>query len=544
MVWNTMVRIKCVLLVLLLLSSMMMIFSLPTIDDHHAPAARTLQASYTISVNVTVVDNYGRNISGATIHIRGNTSTWQTNDSGYWEINGLADDVTEYNLYADKPNYLTDADVVLPVLGNQSYNVTLRIIGGTILGTVRSQSGSITGANVTILDPILNFSADALPSDGSYNISGVPGGTHSVTARAPGYSPLTKSVSVTAGGAAQLNFILTPLNGSISGSVNHVATLDPLSNATVSVNLTDRTITVQTGDDGHYLIPDLPEGVYEVVASMEGYYSVSLTGIIVTKDNMTQNVNFTLEEKPTLLFGTVKSGALLLRLVNVSIIGSGWFNITDTSGNYRIENITKGTYNLSAVRDGYVTAVISDVVVPVGGTVELDIDLVALPGAVLIGTVVDRHNPEKALYNVIVTIFISDTEQRTEFTDPLGRFGFTELAQGNYTLQFEVDGYGPLEIRNVAVRENETTNMTFKMEPLREGFEGFIFGFDLAHSMMILALFITIVILAVAVYLRYRTFQTPETAPAVYDQEEEPAEEKEDEAAVEPEKSQEEKDEL
>jgi hypothetical protein len=58
--------------------------------------------------------------------------------------------------------------------------------------------------------------------------------------------------------------------------------------------------------------------------------------------------------------------------------------------------------------------------------------------------------------------------------------------------------------------------------------------------MMILALFITIVILAVAVYLRYRTFQTPETAPAIYDQEEEPAEKKEDIAAGEPKKEQEE----
>jgi cell division protein FtsB len=35
--------------------------------------------------------------------------------------------------------------------------------------------------------------------------------------------------------------------------------------------------------------------------------------------------------------------------------------------------------------------------------------------------------------------------------------------------------------------------------------------------MMILALFLTIVILAIAVYLRIRTFQAPETAPAVYD---------------------------
>jgi hypothetical protein len=49
----------------------------------------------------------------------------------------------------------------------------------------------------------------------------------------------------------------------------------------------------------------------------------------------------------------------------------------------------------------------------------------------------------------------------------------------------------------------------------------------MAHSMMILALFLTIIMLAIAVYLRIRTFQAPESAPAVYDQaEEEEAEEK------------------
>jgi len=539
-----MVRIRCVLLALVFLSSVTTMSGFVALNNHHEPLARTLQASYTIDINVTVVDNFGRNISGATIHIRGNSSTWLTNDSGSWEIRGLADDVTDYRLYADKPNYLTDADVVLPVTGNQSYNVTLRIIGGTILGTVTSQSGFIAGANVSIFDPILDFSTNVSPVDGTYALSGIPAGTHSVTASAPGYSPLPKTVSITAGGAAQLNFVLIPLNGTVSGFVFHATSLAPLGNATVSVNLTDRTTAVQTGEDGSYLIPDLPEGTYVVVASKEGYHSVSMGDIVVTKDNRTENVNFTLAERPTLLYGTVKSGALLLRLVNISVVGTGLFNISDTSGNYRIENITAGKYNVSAARDGYVTTVIADVVIPVGGAVDLDIDLVALPGAVLIGTVLDRYNPDKALYNVVVTIFISDTQQRTELTDPLGHFGFTELAAGNYTLQFEVAGYGPLEVRNVAVKENETTNVTFKMEPLRKGFEGFIFGFDLAHSMMILALFITIVILAVAVYLRYRTFQTPETAPAVYDQEEEPAEEKEDIAVGEPRKEQEEKDEL
>jgi uncharacterized membrane protein len=120
-----------------------------------------------------------------------------------------------------------------------------------------------------------------------------------------------------------------------------------------------------------------------------------------------------------------------------------------------------------------------------------------------------------------VTIKISETEQRSTITNAFGMFEFTQLVAGNYTLQFVLSGFKPMEIRNVAVQAEGITNQTFYMEPVRKGFEGFIFGFDLGHSMMILALFMTIVILAIAVYLRIRTFQAPETAPAVYDQEEE-----------------------
>jgi hypothetical protein len=44
---------------------------------------------------------------------------------------------------------------------------------------------------------------------------------------------------------------------------------------------------------------------------------------------------------------------------------------------------------------------------------------------------------------------------------------------------------------------------------------------------MLMALCLTIIIFALAVYLRHRSFETPESAPAVYDQAEEEEEEKE-----------------
>jgi hypothetical protein len=128
--------------------------------------------------------------------------------------------------------------------------------------------------------------------------------------------------------------------------------------------------------------------------------------------------------------------------------------------------------------------------------------------------------------------------ERTTLTNTQGVFEFAGLSGGNYTIRFRLDGFKPKEIRPVVVTQNASSTLNeILLEPVSEGLGGFIFGFDLAHSMMILALFLTIIILALAVLLRIRAFESPDKAPAIYDEEEPFEEEKEDEedrAEVEP----------
>jgi hypothetical protein len=108
---------------------------------------------------------------------------------------------------------------------------------------------------------------------------------------------------------------------------------------------------------------------------------------------------------------------------------------------------------------------------------------------------------------------------RETITNTNGEFQFTGLPAGEYVVRFTLDGYQPKEIGSIETTLDETTELGhIELEPIRESFGGFIFGFDLAHSMMILALFLTIIILAFAVVLRIRTFEAPDNAPAVYDE--------------------------
>jgi len=489
--------------------------------------AKSLQAWLTISINATVTDEAGRSIPAATVHVQGNSTTWQTGDEGFVNITGLADDVTSYVLWAEKPGYVASTSVSVTVAPNETANVTLQISGGTIYGTVTGTAGPVSGAVVSI--STLGYTANASPVDGNYSISGIPGGTHSVTASAPGYNPNTTTIVLPVGGNAPASFVLVPLNGWIAGFVLHAVTLAPLSGANISVNLADKTVTVVSGDNGRYIIPDVPEGTYNVTAAKDGFYASTLNGIAVTRGNGTEDVNFTLDERPTKLFGFVSSGSFLVPGVNVSVINTGLYNITNEKGEYVIENVSAGIYTVMASMIGYETVIIGNVTVLTGGETHLDISLTALPGAILRGTIVSSTTGE-ALVNAVVTIVAPDSRPITTTTNVYGGFEFTGLAAGNYTLQIQMPGYKPLELSKVAVSEELPANLSLVMEPLRKGFEGFVFGFDMAHSMMIIGLFATIMILAIAIYLRIRSFQAPETSPAVYDQaEEEPLHEAEEE---------------
>jgi len=195
--------------------------------------------------------------------------------------------------------------------------------------------------------------------------------------------------------------------------------------------------------------------------------------------------------------------------------GTSIYNKSGPDGSYEIRNLTAGTYTITATSSGYLPMTIPGVVIPPGGETQLNVNLTGLPGAILRGVVRDIRTDE-ALARVLVTIVNLDQPRSTE-TNINGEFEFPGLEAGNYTVRFERSGYRPIEVERISVTEDHVTNMNFELTPLRKGFEGFIFGFDMAHSMMILALFLTIVILAMAVYLRIRTFQAPETAPAVYD---------------------------
>lgn len=520
-------RTKASALALLLIISAVACLMLTTPGEELSPIKAGI-SGFTFGINVTVTDEAGRPIDGALVGIRDNSSGPWTTVGGSVLIDGLADNVTSYTLWANKTGYLNSVDTPVVVNVSTTANVTLVVTGGSIWGFVTSQLGHVSLGSVGIDE--LGYTTSVSPADGTYALEGVPSGNYTVNASAPGYALDSKNLTVTAGKITRQDFTLYSQEGWLSGYVFHSVTQLPLNDTNVSVTKDNSTTTVPNNADGSYLIVGLPEGNYTVTASKDGFYTITLTNVFIS-NNGTSNFNFSLSEKPTLIYGTVRSGSYLQPNVNVSVVGTTVFNESDAEGDFRLENLSAGVYDLSAKLEGYELAQISDVFLPIGGEVRVDIDLVAMPGAIVRGQVLERDSREP-ISSVSVTIIAPDGEQRSKDTNFKGQFEFTGLADGDYTLQFEMTGYRPLEVGKIAVSSDTVSNSTYYLVQDRQGFTGFIFGFDLAHSMMILALFVTIMILAAAVYLRIRTFQTPENAPAVYDQAEEEQTEEEKKNAL------------
>ena len=103
---------------------------------------------------------------------------------------------------------------------------------GAIQGTVVDQSGrAIPGANVAAISSTRVVLKAISGAEGKFEISGVPAGSYTVQASAPGFSTVNKSVNVTAGGA-----ISVPLSLNIA-SVSQEVTVEAEADTSLAAEL-------------------------------------------------------------------------------------------------------------------------------------------------------------------------------------------------------------------------------------------------------------------------------------------------------------------
>ena len=269
----------------------------------------------------------------------------------------------------------------------------------------------------------------------------------------------------------------------------------------------------------------LPNGVYNISASKVNYSSNVTYHAVVVGPNDSVGIDFTLSEILGRIFGFITSG-------NVSI-GGGTVTLSNMEGNftsqseqpfgqYSIDGVAPGVYVAKAEKSGYMPANAPyPVIVGRGSNVQLNFSIEVQPAKVF-GTVKVGSSPEK---DVTVQLLLGGVVVRYANTDSAGNYSFANLKSGEYELHLFKNGLveSTLPI-SLAPFEDKRVDPVMSRSPV-EGLKGFIGDLDLTHSLMVVAMLVTVIIMAFAIYIRMRSTKKPDML-ANEEEEEEEREEK------------------
>ena len=227
---------------------------------------------------------------------------------------------------------------------------------GSVEGTVTNHEGKgVKEIEVTVLNAGgTKVNSTTTASTGTYTVPGLSGGEYTVVFSDTTETYLAKSVPATVeeGQITKVDAVLTKA-GSITGLVTNVATGAALSGVHVDieslVNPEDN-FRVLTEANGHYRVPNLEPGRYEItVFSAEGeYLSQSLSILLAEGEEHAVNIHLSEGGKIT---GTVTNAYTHAGLEKISVYAyipgqGGRVVSTNTKGEYTITGLSSGAYDV------------------------------------------------------------------------------------------------------------------------------------------------------------------------------------------------------
>jgi uncharacterized membrane protein len=287
------------------------------------------------------------------------TRTTTTDATGKYTIASVPPGA--YQVTASKAGYHNSSLTVTVLSGGTAvanFSLSQIIVHGSITGSItNAEDGSaISGAEVS--DGSRTALTDAI---GTYTINNVPPGSYQVIASKEGYESSSLTVNLVSGTAAVANFSLSAIivPGTITGSITNAEDGSAISGAEVS----DGSRTALTDALGSYTINNVPPGSYQVVASEEGYETVSLAVDVLPE--ATAVANFYLSEivVPGSITGTVADAKDGSPIVGATVSDGTRTATTDASGKYIIVDVPAGSHEVIASKEGYESVTSSATVV-------------------------------------------------------------------------------------------------------------------------------------------------------------------------------------
>ena len=323
--------------------------------------------------------------------------------------------------------------VPIDIAPGQAHEVEVRLVGDAMLvGTVKDAvSGKpISKAVATVIGTdVRSVTGD----DGRFEVAGLQSGEASVRLSAPGYGTRQITCSLQADHRTETEITLAGA-GSVQGRVLSSLGKKPLPGA--SVTLVGTPVGTTSDANGNFALPSLPPEQLTLLVSRSGYRDreLSLSG----SEQPDQPVEIVLEGAGGIT-GRVLDAATEAAVTDATItIGDSQTETeTNSSGDFAIQSLPVGGYQLTIVADGYPAKTLD-----AQATVEPKGVIVRLEGsAALKGLVYDAYSKQPIEG---ARLILADLKQNTA-TDQTGLYAMERLPGRPVTVVATAPNYGKFE---------------------------------------------------------------------------------------------------
>ncbi len=358
----------------------------------------------------------------------GLTFTSTTDDEGAFSM-GSVENGREYSISTEifQEGYSnTSMSLTFPEGTNSAGPVELEVLKRT--ATIVGSAGT-PQASVQLIDTETGDTERVTESqsDGAYQFDFLPARTFTVRPVKEGYTftPDSQNVSLSTDQSQTVDFEATSATGAIEVTIDVDADRSP-EGVQVKATGTDNNVSRNQASDetGEVTFAEVPAGsTYELRATLEGFTTSPQSESVSLEQGTTVTASFTLTPNQSAISGRVaddEGNAVDAASVSARHIENGSVTSaeTDNQGNYAIDQLSSGTYEVVATEPGFVADTTEVALGP--GTTENNVDFELIPSNVrLTGTVREAEGTAEG-----VKVTANGQSTLTTTTNASGNFVF------------------------------------------------------------------------------------------------------------------------
>ncbi len=351
--------------------------------------------------------------------------------------------------------------------------MTASVPSGSILGMVidKDTGSPIENAKVSI-DSHTTYS----DSWGTFLITGVSSGYHTLIADKQGFEEYTDTLDVKAGKAIflEINLKHQSSTGSVKGKVTDADSGAFLSGVSVVIG----SVSTFSDHNGLYRLTGIPAGTQTVTAARSGYSYYSASVEVSANETVFHDISMSPLSEKGAIAGFVIDKDSMHALEDVIITVGSFETYTDSEGKYIVTGISSGEYTITAQKAGYENYS-SSINISAGEVTENNIEMTKKSNIGTVRGIVTDASSGHKIENALVYIGSIDTRTNHE-----GIYQLTGVGAGQRTIVAQKTGYefytGSVDVINDQVVSH---NIELTPNPATGSVRGIVTDSDFGYAL-------------------------------------------------------------